>query len=211
VKKDMLRVAAVEKGEKFYTPENPCVRGHVLRRTSDGTCVFCKQEAERKRIAADRLAYNARKKKERALKLEEYAQKMRERRANETPEKRALRLEKAKEKQRVWRIKNKDHIGIKQSKQRYKERNIGKVRADTVRRRLAKIQRTPLWLDKDELWLIEQAYDLAALRSKIFGFQWHVDHILPLQGKFVSGLHVPKNLQVIPWIDNVKKSNKVCA
>jgi hypothetical protein len=41
----------------------------------------------------------------------------------------------------------------------------------------------------------------------MFGFPWHVDHIIPLQGEMVSGLHVPNNIQVIPWIDNVRKAN----
>ena len=36
-----------------------------------------------------------------------------------------------------------------------------------------------------------------------------VDHIIPLQGQFVSGLHVPENLRVIPRSINRSKRNKV--
>jgi len=69
-------------------------------------------------------------------------------------------------------------------------------------------QRTPKWIGAEERWLIKQAYELAALRTKMFGFAWHVDHAIPLQGKKVFGLHVPQNLQVIPGIDNIRKKNK---
>lgn len=41
------------------------------------------------------------------------------------------------------------------------------------------------------------------------GIPHHVDHIVPLQGEFVSGLHVETNLRVIPGIDNIRKRNKV--
>jgi len=77
-----------------------------------------------------------------------------------------------------------------------------------AKRKASQLQRTPKWLTKDDLWIIEEAYSLAQLRTNLFGIDWHVDHIIPLQGKLVSGLHVPSNIQVIPATENVKKSNK---
>ena len=79
------------------------------------------------------------------------------------------------------------------------------VAAGTAKRRNGKDNRTPTWLDSDDKWMMKQAYELAAMRSKMFGFVWHVDHVIPLHGKQVSGLHVPLNLQVIPGADNVRK------
>jgi len=90
----------------------------------------------------------------------------------------------------------------------WKAANPGKVQAMDAKRRAATIRRTPLWLTADDNWVFEQAYELAAMRTKLFGFVWHVDHIVPLQGKLVSGLHVPHNLRVIPAIENLRKSNK---
>lgn len=69
-------------------------------------------------------------------------------------------------------------------------------------------KRTPRWLQEDDFWLMEQAYELARVRTQLFGFPWQVDHVLPLRGKLVSGLHVPHNLQVIPARDNRSKSNR---
>ena len=94
-------------------------------------------------------------------------------------------------------------------KARWRRENPGKVLALTRKRQLAKIQRTPPWLSDDDYWMMSQAYELAAQRSKLFGFAWHVDHIIPLQGKDVSGLHVPLNLQVIPGSVNSQKGNRM--
>lgn len=105
-----------------------------------------------------------------------------------------------------WSKRNPEKV--KQYAKKTKLKNRGRVNADTVARRLAKIKRTPAWLTKDDYWMIQQAYELAASRTKLFGFSWHVDHILPLQGKTVSGLHVPTNLQVIPAVDNIRKGNR---
>lgn len=89
-----------------------------------------------------------------------------------------------------------------------KQKNPAPVRANTAKRRAARMLRTPAWLTADDHWIMQEAYALAALRSKLFGFSWHVDHIVPLQGETVSGLHVPNNLQVIPGRENMSKANK---
>ena len=95
-------------------------------------------------------------------------------------------------------------------KRRYKQTINGRAntQAHDAKRRAAKMHRTPVWLTEDDFWLMEQAYDLAALRTKMFGFSWHVDHVIPLQGRYVSGFHVPGNLQVIPGAENLSKANK---
>jgi len=87
------------------------------------------------------------------------------------------------------------------------KQNAAKVNARTARRYASKTQATPKWMSPDDYWMIEQAYELAALRTKMFGVSWEVDHIVPLRGKTVSGLHTPWNLQVVTQAENRRKSN----
>jgi hypothetical protein len=68
----------------------------------------------------------------------------------------------------------------------------------TALKKARKIQATPAWADKKK---IKQIYDNCPP-----GF--HVDHIVPLKGKTVCGLHVETNLQYLPARENMKKSNK---
>jgi hypothetical protein len=85
--------------------------------------------------------------------------------------------------------------------------NKSKASSYAMKRYATIRNRTPRWLTEDDHWMMEQAYDLAKLRTEIFGFKWHVDHIIPLQGRKVSGFHVPTNLQVIPMSMNCSKGN----
>jgi hypothetical protein len=94
------------------------------------------------------------------------------------------------------------------SSARWQKKNKGKVNANTRKYQAAKLKRTPTWLTSFELLHMQCLYQVAAMRSKESNQKWHVDHIIPLQGKNVSGLHVPWNLQVVPAEDNIKKSNK---
>jgi len=88
--------------------------------------------------------------------------------------------------------------------------NKGKANANKKAYKAGKANACPIWVknNADYMWMMQETYSLANLRTTLFGFQWHVDHIVPLRGKIVSGLHVPWNLQVIPGSENCIKSNK---
>lgn len=58
-------------------------------------------------------------------------------------------------------------------------------------------------------FVTEEAHNLRKLRDELFNFKWHVDHIIPLNGNKVSGLHIWNNLQVIPAKLNYSKKNRL--
>ncbi|ECO0327491.1 hypothetical protein ZS60_22350 [Salmonella enterica subsp. enterica serovar Enteritidis] len=63
--------------------------------------------------------------------------------------------------------------------------------------------------DEFDLLVFEEAQELCQLRAGETGFLWHIDHMLPLRAKTVSGLHVAENIQVIPAVLNLLKGNKL--
>lgn len=81
---------------------------------------------------------------------------------------------------------------------RWQINNRSKVNAKSAYERALKKQRVPNWSDLNE---IKEFY-----KNTPKGY--HVDHIIPLNGKYVSGLHVINNLQYLSREDNIRKSNK---
>jgi len=109
--------------------------------------------------------------------------------------------------QRNYYKVNKENI-LKSQKE-YAKNNRHIYNATQMKRVAAKINATPKWLTKDHLDDIKQVYqdvqDIQWLSEEPF----EVDHIIPLRGKNVCGLHVPWNLQILTKSENCSKGNKV--
>jgi 5-methylcytosine-specific restriction endonuclease McrA len=95
-----------------------------------------------------------------------------------------------------------------QSTGRWQKANKGRVNAQNKAYKVAKINRTPPWLTKEHLAVMTEVYETAAMLSTD-ECRYEVDHILPLRGENVSGLHVPWNLQILTREENARKNNKV--
>ena len=95
-----------------------------------------------------------------------------------------------------WADKNRE--AVREKDRKWRKNNPAKNAAREAKRRAAKLHRTPCWADLDA---INDVY----LEAQYM--QLHVDHIIPLQGKNVSGLHVWENLQLLSPEDNQRKSN----
>lgn len=77
-----------------------------------------------------------------------------------------------------------------------------------LKRRTAERQANPIWLSKADKQIIAHFYKIAAMLTKTTGTVYHVDHVIPLRGKNVCGLHIPANLQILSAAENFSKGNK---
>ena len=91
-------------------------------------------------------------------------------------------------------------------KRLWKKNNKAYVQASVAQRRAVKQKRSVSWADA---YKIKKFYAMATWLNEIDGpNSWHVDHIIPLKGKLVSGLHTHNNLQILRAKENIIKGNK---
>ena len=180
------RKEAQEIKATHYFTGIPCKHGHITLRKTKGTCMDC-------------------------LKIE----------WEETNAKRALlpKSEASKKAGKKYYENNKEVVKLRAQSRKpeaimkyrraWQKNNPELVKADNKHRRTKHKQATPKWLTQEHKAQIKQFYLDAMLVSKVTGVPYAVDHIVPLRGELVSGLHVPWNLAVITREENSKKSNRV--
>ena len=137
------------------------------------------------------------------LRHKEYRQINRDRVLEYFKEYRQNNREKRAQYEKEYRQKHSDKVHQRQKK--WRQNNPDKVRAEHARKRAAKRNATPPWVDKAA---INAIYAEALWLQEFTGEPYHVDHIVPLKSDFVCGLHVPANLQTLPGAENIAKSNR---
>jgi len=90
---------------------------------------------------------------------------------------------------------------------KWAENNPDKIRFYASSRRSALQKRTPPWLTDLHFEQMQDFFTQSVCLEKETGVKHHVDHIIPLRGKIVSGLNVPWNLQILTAVENLRKNN----
>ena len=184
------RSEATAIGAKYYFTGIPCKHGHIALRKTKGSCVEC-IKAETEKYKERRKAYFTKYNNSEAG----IASKQRYYEANKQQILAKLRLVPAGQK--------------KIHRKNWKQKNPEEVKAYINDRRRRHKDATPKWLSKEQKAEIREIYKQALQRCGDRPKSYAVDHIVPLMGKQVCGLHVPWNLQILTAEENFKKNNKL--
>ena len=184
------RAEAKATGVKYYFTGEPCKHGHVAPRKTKGACLEC-LKVEWAQNTERRAEYFAQYNKSDAGQKSKKAYYERNREAV------------------IARASARPNEEKRRHKDAHRAANpdVYKTLVSLRRRRFR--DATPKWLTADQKMEIRLKYRLAIELSRHTGERYVVDHVVPLQGETVCGLHVPWNLQVITQTENLKKFNKV--
>lgn len=110
---------------------------------------------------------------------------------------------------KTWKVDNEKRRVRERTNYRTKEGLKESIMSRNASRR--SLQYTSKVLFDEELthFVFQEAHSLRLLRNELTKIEWHVDHIVPLKGEDVCGLHIWNNFAVIPKVDNLRKGNRL--
>lgn len=174
--------------------EKPKSEFHRSSKTKDGIITQCKPC--KSKIIAEWYERNPGKSKQYALKS---YYKYHEEKKAKSREYKASNQERLKQNMKSWRAANREYT------RKYYEENKAWFKTWNANRRAQINKATVRWADFEK---IKSIYERAMGLTKETGVQHHVDHIIPLNSKYVCGLHVEYNLQILTESENLAKSNR---
>lgn len=134
-------------------------------------------------------------------KAKEWAAKNPDKRLEISRKYRTEKLERARQNEAAYRERNREICNARIRE--WKSKNKPLLAYYSRTRHAVRRNAVPAWAD---LEAIKRIYEEAARRREETGEDWHVDHIVPLKGKTVCGLHCEANLQIIPKVENLRKN-----
>lgn len=167
--------------------EKPLTEYRKRSASKDGLQPYCK------------ICHSATEKARKDSKRDELSAARREKYANDESFRKAQHARSTK-----WAAENRERTREIKRKSAQRPEAKAAMAARVRKRQAAKLQRTPSWANEQ---LIAAYYKEAKRLEELTGIEFHVDHIIPLQGELVSGLHVETNLQLLPAHENIGKSN----
>jgi len=185
---------------KYFTGI-PCKRGHIVERyTSNYKCPLCHQET---RIESD-VKY-------REIHRNDILERQNTARTQNPNGRKAESLKYYREHklriytyQRKWCAVNKEKV--KATHKKWRSNNPEKLAIANRRYLSIRKQAIPMWSEPE---LIKRIYLMRDRLNEMWGTSFEVDHIVPLQGKTVCGLHCWDNLQLLEAKLNSSKGNKL--
>jgi len=228
--KVITRKEAKETGLIWYFTGKECPQGHITeRRVINGCCAGCSKTYDKqykannkKKIAQYNKGYRNKNKEYLMMQQKEWYQNNKKEVNKQHKKYVEQNYEKISEYNKEYNICNRDKIKLCSGKYKkhnknhlnkqqrlYRQNNKAQNNAYCASRRAWRIQARPIWSNIKIIHdIYEDCQDLNICTRIAGGNEiFHVDHIVPLQGVNVCGLHVEYNLQIITASENLQKGN----